>query len=486
MLRNTHQLAVACLAVLTISGLSFAQSTTSPSSPLIQPQEAPMITADQVSGNNVGQQVDSLFQPKSDESYFMTIDKMDPAHIRADMPMQIGQYEDMHLYMGLDTVGRLQGITQENAYFPRGTQLENLNLGFQDPYANLNFLAQIPDKLDVYFDIYIASGPHATTTYAHEGYLLFKDWPSANGEDTILNKAFDYINVKVGAFDIDFGDQNYTRSNNARVQRNPLVGNAIVDPNVEEIGGEVYTIRGPVYGEIGITSGTTGGHLDEGTQPAFHAKLWTDPCPDLRLSVSGYYAYLNNRQDDSATETSDLYTAERSGEPYESVFGSPVADEPGNITPEAGNDVTAVQGDATWTHWPWEMYGNVGFTGETHSNGDILTGATAGPRPGPGELNERWMYAEAQPLFHITPAIYVVGRYSIAYSQAVNGVADHGWADRIQIGGGYWITKNILAKAEYVYQQYHAFSAADGIVSGVDAQKSPRFDGAIIEVSFQF
>jgi hypothetical protein len=82
--------------------------------------------------------------------------------------------------------------------------------------------------------------------------------------------------------------------------------------------------------------------------------------------------------------------------------------------------------------------------------------------------------------------LYVAGRYSVALANSVNGVPSTGWADRAEVGAGYWITTTLLGKVEYVYQQYHGFSAADGLVSGVDAYRNPRFDGVVVEVSFAF
>ena len=79
--------------------------------------------------------------------------------------------------MGLQTVGRLQALQQQNVYIA-GAKQAGLDPGFQDPFANLSFLASIPNKLDVYFDLYIASRPHPNTMYAHEGYLLFKQLPA--------------------------------------------------------------------------------------------------------------------------------------------------------------------------------------------------------------------------------------------------------------------------------------------------------------------
>ena len=155
--------------------------------------------------------------------------------------MQVGSWRDMDLYIGLQTVGRFQALDQHDAYV-NGMKLGGLNYNFQTPWGNLSFLASIAEKLDVYFDMYISSRPHSNQMYGHEGYMLFKQLPGPFSDNEFLRSLFDQINVKVGAFDIDFGDQNYRRSNNARVQRNPLVGNYVVDPNGEEIGGEVYSI----------------------------------------------------------------------------------------------------------------------------------------------------------------------------------------------------------------------------------------------------
>ncbi len=434
--------------------------------PMAQPGDKNAATDQGGSKNNVKQTVKTLFAPRTEEEYFSPFDIMNPAHMRADMPMQIGSLEDMNLYIGLQTVGRFQAIQQKDVSIA-GVPQSGLDAGFQDPFANLSFLASIPDKLDVYFDLYIASRPHASTMYGHEGYLLFKQLP-APFDSGAMKKIFDYVNVKVGAFDIDFGDDNYRRSNNARVQRNPLIGNPLVDPNVEEIGGEVYSVQGPVYALVGIGSGTTTEHFDHGSEPSVHGKLWAYPFPELRTSISAYHVDLSDSAD-----TSYLYFNGRSGGAFASVFGG--GDNPGQILPNAGKDITAVQGDVTWNHWPFEVYSNVGWTQDADINGTVA-----------GTPSESWLYGTFEPVYHITPALYVAGRYSFGVAKSVNGVDSDGWVDRAEIGGGYWITKSLLGKVEYVYQQYHDFTAADGLVSGVDAVHSPRFSGFVAEVSFAF
>jgi hypothetical protein len=453
--------------LFTLTGGTFASPATQPWPASPQARVAAPVL-DLTAGNNVGSTLrNSLFAPRTTAEYFSPFDIMNPAHIRADMPMQIGSLEDLKLYMGLQSVGRFQALQQQNVFIG-GVQQAGLDPGIQDPFANLSFLASIPDKLDVYFDLYVASRPHPNTMYAHEGYLLFKQLP-APFEAGPLGQAFNYVNLKVGAFDLDFGDDNYRRSNNARVQRNPLIGNPLIDPNVEELGAELYSIKGPVYWLIGVGSGTTTEYFDYGSSASFHGKLWAYPLPDLRTSVSAYHVDLSGTN--TANQNSDLYNAGRSGEPFAAVFGG--GDDPGSILPGNGKDVTAVEGDVTWNHWPFEIYSNVGYTQDSDTNG-----------PTPGTPAERWLYGTFEPVYHFTPAIYVAARYSFGVANAVHGVETDGWVDRIEVGGGYWITNSVLSKLEYVYQQYHGFAADTDEVSGVDASPNPRFNGVLLEISW--
>jgi len=249
----------------------------------------------------------------------------------------------------------------------------------------------------------------------------------------------------------------------------------VIDPNGEEIGAEVYTTRGPVGGLIGIGSGTTTEHFDRGGGLSYHAKLWADVRPDLRASVSAYRVDFSGTGTGSSTggDSSTLFSGNRSGGPYAAVFSG--GDAPGQILPRAGKDMWAVQGDLTWNHWPWEAYTFVGWTQDEDINGSAA-----------GTPAERWLYGGVEGVWHLTSAVYLAARYSYGLGRAVNDVSTHGWVDRIQVGGGYWLTRSILAKLEYVYEAYHDFPAAAGRVSGVDAFRSPSFNGAVVEVSFSF
>lgn len=431
--------------------------------------------------NSIRHAVDNIFAARTRDHYFSPFRIENPAGMRPDMHMQVAQWGDMKLYMGVQSAGRFQAVTQQSAYasglagsIPDGLtagQYPGLDPGFTTPFGNLEFLGTIPHKLDIYFDLYMSSRPDEDKMYGDQGYMIFKQLPGPFDKGA-LGGLFKYINVKAGAFDVDFGDQNYHRTNNGFAQRNPLIGNYLVDPNTEEIGAEVYSIRGPVYWLAGLSNGSTKEHFAYGSRPAVHAKIWGYPLPDLRWSASVYYSNLdgystaNGGQPPGAGEGhNQIMSLIRSGGVYADVFGGGWDGDPGQITPLNGYDVQAYQTDLTWNHWPWEVYSFLGWTQDS-------------------SYGERWLYGSAEATYHITPALYLAGRYSYALAGAVNGLDSSGWVDRVQIGGGYWLTKFILAKAEYVYEQYHNFSANVGDVDAVDAYRSPHFNGVVMEISF--
>ncbi len=415
------------------------------------------------SSNTISATVDNLFAPRTKEEYFSPFSKENPDHMRPDQHMQIAQYGNMKLYMGFWTVGRFQALQQYNLHSPTG-----MNPNFQTPYAMMDLYATVPHEFDMFADFYIASPEHPAQTYGDEGWMVFKQIPGVS-HNSPINEMMDYINVKVGAFDIDFGDNNYHRSKDAWVQNNPLIGNPLVDPSTEEIGGEVYSVKGPLYWLVGVSNGSTTGHFDYGAGPAFHGKIWGYPTKDLRLSGSVYYGDMGESAD-----TIDLFTATRSGEAYASLFGNSV-DTQGQVVPQAGHNVFATQGDITYERWPFESYSYVGWTQDNDAN-----------RSGIGTPRESWLYGSSNLVYHINPSLYLAAQYSYAFAGSVNGVDTNGWVDRIQVGAGWWMTRTLLAKIEYVQEQFQSFGSNVGNVNSAQANLGPGFNGVVMEVSFGF
>jgi predicted porin len=75
--------------------------------------------------------------------------------------------------------------------------------------------------------------------------------------------------------------------------------------------------------------------------------------------------------------------------------------------------------------------------------------------------------------FGMNENFYVAGRYNQVKGKLAGSGLDV-TLDRTQIGGGWFISKNILAKVEYVVQNYDGFAAND-------IRNGGKFNGLMIE-----
>ena len=408
---------------------------------------------------------------------------MGPGH-RATKGVPIARAGDMDLFMGLDTVGRLQYLTQRNVKDTVGSDSVlpgQLSPGFQTAFGNLSFLADFDKQLEVYFDVFIADRPHQDQLQGDEGYILLRGVPDAFGEARWAKTIFDTIDIKAGQFELDFGDAHYRRSLNAAVQRNPLIGNYVIDPRDTEIGVEVSSDEGrfPINWLVGVGSGSDTEDFQKNHGPSLHGKLWGYPLEHLRASSSIYWVDQAKTPSGSSSRT-NLFRANRSGGPYAGILDNSSA--PGEVFPVSGKRVFATQFDTTWEGDPVELYGHIGWVQDGDTNGNLS-----------GSPRTSWLYYATEGSYHFTPRLYGALRYSGAAAQRLVSsasssldVGSDGLVHRLQLGGGYWLTKAVLLKAEYVYQLYSGFSSEGSQVSGVDVWRNPHFQGMITEASFAF
>ena len=117
---------------------------------------------------------------------------------------KIAQGEKTQLFMGLQTVGRFQGLDHKDVFID-GDEVSSIPVGFQTAWGSVDFLADFDGAIQVYFELYLSSRPHSSTVYGHQGYLLVQDVPE-NLNSAFLTKMFKAIDIKVGHFEIDYGD----------------------------------------------------------------------------------------------------------------------------------------------------------------------------------------------------------------------------------------------------------------------------------------
>jgi hypothetical protein len=393
---------------------------------------------------------------------------------------------DMDLYMGLNTVGRFQYLQQNDVTDTVGTNSVTtgpLEPGIQTPFGQFSFLADFQKAIEVYFDVYIASRAHEDSPQGDEGYILFREIPGPLGDNKLVKAIFDNVDVKAGEFEMDFGDAHYRRSNNADVQRNPLIGNYIIDPQTTDLGIEVYSEETPNqrFGWLaGLGTGNTGSFQNDHGW-GLHGKLFGEPVEGLRTSGSVYWVDHSGNPTSSAGGTKDdLFRSNRSGAPYDDVLAA--GSTAGQIAVGGGQKVFAAQLDVTWDANPWELYSHIGLTRDQDVNGSAA-----------GTPEESWVYYSAEGIYNLNPRLYLAARYNgasalslVSAASSADEVGSNGSVHRLQFGGGYWLHDTVLAKVEYVHQLYRDFSPNGSQVSGIDAWKDPDFNGVLAEVSFSY
>ncbi|HEX8153528.1 MAG TPA: hypothetical protein VF698_10400, partial [Thermoanaerobaculia bacterium] len=207
----------------------------------------------------------------------------------AQAQLKLTESETAKLYMTLHTAGTVQTLDQKNAFNGQGVALPSLEPGFQNALGDLGFIGKFGknEEIKVVFDMYLSSRNHPSTTYGDEGYIVMTGVPENLQSIKFLEPVLRRVNVKAGQMLLGFGDAIEHRSNNAIVQKNPLVGNFVIDPNIVSIGMEVSnktTENSRVAWMVGVSNGTTTEDWNEGRGFALHGKVAVYPIKSLRTS----------------------------------------------------------------------------------------------------------------------------------------------------------------------------------------------------------
>jgi hypothetical protein len=128
---------------------------------------------------------------------------------------------DKKVKVGGDFAIQYQSLSQkaDSALIPLGN---NINL----PTANLNLDAQLAPGISVNLVTYLSSRHH-NEAWVKGGYLLMDRLPFIKSD--FVNNIMDYLTIKVGVMELNYGDAHFRRSDNGNVINNPFVGNYVMD-----------------------------------------------------------------------------------------------------------------------------------------------------------------------------------------------------------------------------------------------------------------
>jgi hypothetical protein len=360
---------------------------------------------------------------------------------------------------------QVQSLTHRNTAVPNvvngidANQLQDIGFGFNNSTANVSLNAQLAPGIRVALTSYLSSRHH-NETWVKDGYIQIDESPI---EFVPLKALMQIVTLRVGHFEINYGDAHFRRSDNGNAVYNPFVGNYIMDAFTTEIGAEAYLKASSLIAMASVTAGELRGTVTAPGQrgPAFIGKLGVDRQvkKDLRVRLTGSLY----KTDKAMSNT--LYGGDRAGSRYYWVLENTQATENGQATsglinPGFKNKVTAMQMNPFVKFHGLELFGVV-----ERAQGKAST-----------ELAERtWNQFAFDTVYRFLSGekLYVGARYNKVQGTLPGITGDVG-AKRIQLAGGWFITANLLAKAEYVDQKYFGYPSSN-------IKNGGRFKGMMFE-----
>ena len=379
------------------------------------------------------------------------------------------EYTGMKISWGGAFAQQYQNLTHQNSAAPKlvagvnANQLIAIGQGFNNADANLFLNVQLARGIRVAVETY-ASARHHQETWVKDGYFLIDGSPI---ENKLLDKIMEVATLKVGHFEVNYGDEHFRRSDNGQTIYNPFIGNFVIDAFTTEIGAEAYLRHSGYMAMLGITGGEVHGQVTAPGQrgPTYLVKVGVDkkPLDNVRVRLTGSM-YKTDR---SASNT--LTSGDRGGSRYYDVLENSASTETANAW--SGAIQSGMRDYVTaFVINPFVKVGGV----ELFGNVETMTGAAI------TELQRRTLrQLVGEGLYRFAgEKLYVGGRYNTVKGQ-LQGIATDISVNRSQLGGGWFVTPNVLAKMEYVNQKYNDFPTTD-------IRNGGQFKGVMIEgvVSF--
>jgi hypothetical protein len=372
-----------------------------------------------------------------------------------------------------------------------GNRLKVITAGFQTAQANLFMDVQLADGIRLNVTSYLSS-KHHNETWVKGGYIQFDKLPFKGQFWTNMMKV---TTIKIGHFEVNYGDEHFRRSDGGQALYNPFMEGNIMDEYATEIGGEIYVQKHGFIGMVGLTNGMIKGNVDSmykvanpdgdlHKSPSLELKAGFDKkLSDLvRVRVTG--SYYGNQSAGSNT----LFGGDRTGSNYQFVMeensanpssttgaGTPLAFS-GRFNPGFSKKINAFMFNGFLKAGGFEVFGTL----ETASGRTAKE--TADRKANQFAIDGVYRFGKADNLF-------LGARYNTVKARLADNFAGTGAGpitytsdvtiNRVAFAGGWFLTRNILLKAEIVDQKYKNFPAEDYRAGG-------KFHGYVIEAVVGF
>ena len=380
-------------------------------------------------------------------------------------------YNGFALNWGASFAQEFQALHHSNTAVPviGGTppvnqnQLLKIGSGFDNAMATMYMDAQLARNIRLELTTYLSTRHH-NETWVKDGYLLIDGSP---WENATLDNLMNYLTLKVGHFEVNYGDAHFRSSDAGNSMFNPLIGNLIMNAFTTEVGAEAYVRKNGWMGMFGATGGEIRGTVrqPQDRAPTYLGKVGFDRQlnPDLRIRLTGSI-YTTSK---SINNT--LYTGSRAGSRYFDVLVNTTSSTSaqawtGDLQPGLTSKVQAMVFNPFVKWRGFEVFGNV----------EQAKGRTA------AETSDRtWNQYAVEGLYRFAwDDLYVAARYNTAKGKLL-GIANDVTVNRVEVGGGWFLTPNIMMKTEYVRQEHKDYPVTNILNGGI-------FEGMMVEAVVSF
>ncbi len=375
-------------------------------------------------------------------------------------------FEGLRVRVGGDFAIQYQGINQTNTLDSLLDLGSNVNL----PTANLNLDVQLSDGMRMHLRTYL-SARHHNEAWVKGGYIQIDklDFIKPGFAENLMK----VVTFRVGLDEINFGDAHFRRTDNGRSIYNPFVGNYIMDSFTTEAFIEANVLTNGFIGVLGISNGKLNQSVvvtpTTDNKISFYGKLGYDNQfnDDLRFRITGSW-YMNS----GLSTGTYLYGGDRAGDRYYNTLISLAEAAAGrNATSAFANarfnprfkQMTALQINPFLKFKGLEVFGIYEIVSNSEDEG-----------------NGSFTQTAIEAIYRIGSAekVFIGGRYNTVSGKANESVSVDQKISRVNIGGGWFMTDNVIAKIEYVNQQY-----TEGWSGKYDGAE---FKGIMIEAGISF
>lgn len=402
-------------------------------------------------------------------------------------------FDGFKVRLGANFTQGYQNLKHSNTDEIPAQALYKMKGGFPLAQANLNIDVQIVDGVRLNLVSYMASHHH-NEFWVKGGYIQVDKVGFLNS--AFMDKLWTNLTLKVGHMEINYGDAHFRRSDGGNTMWNPFAENNIMDAFTTEIGAELYwqkngilLMGGATNGEIqgSVAERSIAGSDDNGSEraPSLYGKVGYDKTFGERNRVRITGSFLTKKSSINGT----LYGGDRTGSNYQFALEPATATLTANafsgrVNPNFKDNVTAFVINPFVKFAGLELFGTYEIAQGKNAveNGDIQYNDGIDPTEIEEQDDRKFTQLAIDVLYRFgaREQFYAGARYNTldgeqVFGQTTNpataggisqGVREDITVTRTAFGAGWFVTKNILVKGEYVVQKYSDYPAGNILEDG--------------------